>query len=283
MKLFLVLYAVAFLTVSTESTTKQVGSGNSDEQQEERDQEEAVPSSNDVADGASAAGLLLSALSCDLPINPSCSSALSRDAGAVMSFSWVWDSPPSPAGPVAKHAAVGGHYVLVDVDGRLWTWGRNDSNGGGDYGSQPMQHSGQLGLPRTSTDRNPGSITASSRFIAAAAGRYHSAALDEEGRLFTWGLNDFGQLGRDARSPEDPNNESSKLQDCTSGWSCHDPRVLAVPDPPEKFVAVAAGRYHTTVVSESGQVYTTGLNFCGNSHVCSQPLYSSTCSYSSAV
>ena len=37
-------------------------------------------------------------------------------------------------------------------------------------------------------------------FAAVAAGRYHSVALDRQGRVYTWGLNDFGQLGRPAAS-----------------------------------------------------------------------------------
>ena len=39
-------------------------------------------------------------------------------------------------------------------------------------------------------------------FAAVAAGRYHSAALSKDGRILTWGLNDYGQLGRGAATPE---------------------------------------------------------------------------------
>lgn len=250
MKLLVLLHAAALLTASAD---------------------EALSS---IDDSNSASGVELSRpdLSCELPVNTSCGSSLSRTAGPILSFSWVWDTPKPPQ-PLLKHAAVGGHYVTVDVDGGLWTWGRNDSNGGGKHGSQPLQDSGQLGWPRNSSLWNPGYIVATPRFIAAAAGRYHSAALDENGKLYTWGLNDFGQLGRDARMPEDPKDEGSREVDCTSGWACHDTRVVSVPEAPEKFIALTAGRYHTTVVAASGQVYTTGLNFCGNSHVRSPPLH----------
>lgn len=33
-------------------------------------------------------------------------------------------------------------------------------------------------------------------FVAVAAGRYHSVGLSAEGIVHTWGLNDWGQLGR---------------------------------------------------------------------------------------
>lgn len=238
--------------------------------------EEAVDSTEDAS---------ATVLSCDLPVHTSCNSALSSSAGAIMSFNWngsqlEWHTPSKEApAPLAQYIAVGGHYVAIDQAGMLWTWGRNDSDGGGQYGSPPMLNSGQLGWPRRSADAStPGSVVTSSRFIAAAAGRYHSAALDEEGRLFTWGLNDFGQLGRDAMSTEHLSTEHLNVEGlhqqdvgCTGGWSCHDARVLVVSNAPERFVAVAAGRYHTTVVSESGKVYTTGLNLCG-SKVCSKSL-----------
>ena len=35
----------------------------------------------------------------------------------------------------------------------------------------------------------------SARVVAAAAGRYHSAAVTEDGALWTWGLGYEGQLG----------------------------------------------------------------------------------------
>lgn len=227
----------------------------------ERDQHRRLSGSEQHVDSSES-------LSCDIPINTSCTSAVSRQPGTVLGFSWDWDTPEEV--PLSTSVAVGGHYVLVDDNGALWTWGRNDSNGGGAYGSKSMQDSGQMGWPRSATGRGPGLIDSSSRFIAAAAGRYHSAALSEDGQLYTWGLNDFGQLGRDAWAvPESEDSTAGEKEtSCTDGWSCHDARVVAVPDAPEKFVAIAAGRYHTTVVSESGKVYTTGLNFCGNSHVC---------------
>lgn len=34
-------------------------------------------------------------------------------------------------------------------------------------------------------------------FVKVSAGRYHSVALDDNGRVYTWGLNDYGQLARE--------------------------------------------------------------------------------------
>lgn len=41
-----------------------------------------------------------------------------------------------------------GHSLILNYRGELFSCGRNDSNGGGGYGSSPINDSGQLGYPR---------------------------------------------------------------------------------------------------------------------------------------
>ena len=152
----------------------------------------------------------------------------------------------------------------------MWTWGRNDSQGGGGFGSTPIADAGQLGATRMEgaslTAAAP--VTSEHTYLAAAAGRYHSAAVTTTGRLATWGLNDFGQLGRPGISADG--------KPCAGGGSCHDGQVSLVPDlkgptgDVSTVVAVAAGRYHTIAATATGAVYTTGLNFCGNPEVRSE-------------
>ena len=165
--------------------------------------------------------------------------------------------------------AAGGHNIVVDSTGVAWTWGRNDSAGGGGFGSSPVSDSGQLGLSRKpeTSSRVPAPLLTAARFVAADCGRYHSAAISTDGKLHTWGLNDFGQLGRPAADAQGAA--------CDSGASCRDAseeRALGSDSnfDNEELVAVAAGRYHTVVAAASGVVYTTGLNFCGNAQVCAE-------------
>ena len=54
--------------------------------------------------------------------------------------------------------------------------------------------------------------------VQVSVGRYHTIAVTVDGSVYTWGLNDWGQLGRaavGASSAEDPT-------ECFSGGSCHD-------------------------------------------------------------
>ena len=79
--------------------------------------------------------------------------------------------------------------MALTSDGQIFTWGSN-------------QH-GQLGLDSadalpSGTHRvlNPQVVRLPGvRFIDVRAGGYHTAALTEDGRLFTLGRNDDGQLG----------------------------------------------------------------------------------------
>jgi alpha-tubulin suppressor-like RCC1 family protein len=89
------------------------------------------------------------------------------------------------------------HTLLVTRSGSVWSMGANDSSGGGGHGSKALLASGQLGR---SGGWGPGQVLGPLQYFKVtqvAAGRYHSVAL-AEGKVYTWGLNDQGQLGRPA-------------------------------------------------------------------------------------
>ena len=54
--------------------------------------------------------------------------------------------------------------------------------------------------------------------VQAISGRYHTMAVTEAGALYSWGLNDFGQLGRAGVGANSEDDASA----CFSGPSCHD-------------------------------------------------------------
>jgi hypothetical protein len=96
------------------------------------------------------------------------------------------------------HVATSRHSLLVTSSGAVWSMGANDSRGGGGHGSKALAASGQLGRPGSWA---PGQVLgALQRQIVkqVAAGRYHSVAVTADGKVYTWGLNDWGQLGRPA-------------------------------------------------------------------------------------
>jgi alpha-tubulin suppressor-like RCC1 family protein len=77
------------------------------------------------------------------------------------------------------------HSVGIKADNTLWTWGYNNY---GQLGTRQLTNYStpqQIGLER------PVSVS----WTQIAAGAYHTAAITSTNRLYTWGLNDNGQLG----------------------------------------------------------------------------------------
>ncbi|MCL2026602.1 MAG: hypothetical protein FWG92_07345, partial [Leptospirales bacterium] len=81
------------------------------------------------------------------------------------------------------------HTIAIDSDGKLWAWGYNASgqlgngeNGPGYYKSVPVQVKNSDNTPFTDVK-------------TMAAGGSHTIAIDSDGKLWAWGLNNYGQLG----------------------------------------------------------------------------------------
>ena len=124
------------------------------------------------------------------------------------------------------------HSAAITTNGDLYTWGKNDY--------------GQLGLDDIDdiTDRHtPTKVTGLSNIVAVSLGRYHSAAITTNGDLYTWGENDYGQLG---------------LDDITDR---HTPtKVTGL----SNIVAVSLGEYRSAAITATGDLYifiTTGPQY----------------------
>ena len=79
-------------------------------------------------------------------------------------------------------ACSSGFSLGRQVDGSLWAWGLNGS--------------GQLGLGDTALYPTvPTRVGAAASWTGVACGDAHTAALQRDGSLWTWGWNDRGQLG----------------------------------------------------------------------------------------
>jgi alpha-tubulin suppressor-like RCC1 family protein len=77
------------------------------------------------------------------------------------------------------------HTAVVSEDGRLWTWGDGSE---GRLGHGDME-------PRVEPQQIAGN-SMRGRVLLAALGGIHSAAVMEDGRLFTWGYGEDGALGQ---------------------------------------------------------------------------------------
>ncbi|MFZ5875057.1 MAG: hypothetical protein ACOYXU_01490 [Nitrospirota bacterium] len=147
------------------------------------------------------------------------------------------------------------HSTAVDSSGGLWTWGSNAY--------------GQLG-DGTRVDRDvPVQVPAGTglTWLAVSAGAGHTAAIRADGRIFTWGDNSFGQLGR---ALGDNGEQCSQTPaPCGSETPGEIPQFLGF-DP---WVAVTAGAFHTVAITRNGELWAWGANDYGQlgiapTHVC---------------
>ena len=107
-------------------------------------------------------------------------------------------------------------------------WGQVLTVGQGD--------TGQLGLGEDVMEKSrPAAVTQMSAAVDAVAGGMHTAVLDKEGKVWTFGCNDEGSLGRLVEEEED----------------CFQPGLVTLA---EKVVMLSAGDSHTAALSETGQV-----------------------------
>ena len=137
-------------------------------------------------------------------------------------------------------SAGGYHTVAIDEEGKVYTWGNNEV--------------GQLGDGTTTNSVLPICISdkenelKGKRIVDILAGYGHTVAIDEEGKVYTWGYNYYGQLG-------DGTTTNSVLPICLSNKE----NELKG----KKIISISAGENHTVALDEEGKVYTWGDNYCG--------------------
>ncbi|CAI5502203.1 unnamed protein product [Closterium sp. Naga37s-1] len=90
--------------------------------------------------------------------------------------------------------AASGHTLAVTPGGVVLSWGR-------DWDAR-RRPAGLLGRADGAFWRPAPveGLTGEGQVVAVATGQYHSVAVMESGRVFTWGLNNRGQLGRPIKS-----------------------------------------------------------------------------------
>jgi alpha-tubulin suppressor-like RCC1 family protein len=120
------------------------------------------------------------------------------------------------------------HAMAIKGDGTVWTWGGN--------------YFGQLGNGKTSLAANNGPpimVKGISTVTSIAVGMYHSVVLRQDGTIWVWGDNTYGQLG------------ITGLVNATSPV-----KVTSM----SEVIAISAGSLHTIALRKDGTVWSWGRN-----------------------
>ena len=121
------------------------------------------------------------------------------------------------------------HVASIKNDGSLWVFGRNNYGQLGDFSS----------LDRLSPVRIGGDGI---KWSKVSCGNYHTTAILNDGTLWAWGFNDFGQLGDGTKT-----NKSSPVQiGFLTNWS-----------------EISCGTDFTLAVKTNGTIWAWGLNSSG--------------------
>jgi alpha-tubulin suppressor-like RCC1 family protein len=221
--------------------------------------------------------------------------AATRDAAGLALWSWGEDAarqlcrsppsgmdldevpcplPPLPSGAPPSIFGCGGFHTLVASADQLFRCGeagdtegdadRVDEGGdtvgeaeGDDTGGEP-DHGWREEAPRPpriSAEHLPGFSAATDAIVQLAGGHVHSLALSSTGRVWAWGSNSHGQLGRRAMGA--PGSAAA----AAAAAAMQPPLEVSLPSvSSSRVIHVAAGGYHSIAVTADGEVYSWGAN-----------------------
>lgn len=134
---------------------------------------------------------------------------------------------------ITSFAGKNDHTLALQDDGTVWAWGFGQSGqlGTGDYNDSPA----------------PVKVTAlAGKKIIAVAASNHSMALQDDGTVWAWGYNYYGQIG---------NGTASMIPVATPV------QVSALAG--KKIIAIAAGDGHSVALQDNGAVWCWGWNASG--------------------
>ncbi len=133
---------------------------------------------------------------------------------------------------IVEVASGGSHSIALKSDGTVWTWGLNS---GGELGNGNTA----LQTKAVQVQMASGALTG---IIAIAGGDGHCLALDQNGTIWSWGVNTYGQLGIGSTTLQTRAVQVTNLTGIT---------------------AIAAGISHSLALKSDGTVWSWGVNTNG--------------------
>jgi alpha-tubulin suppressor-like RCC1 family protein/PKD repeat protein len=131
------------------------------------------------------------------------------------------------------------HSLALDKNGNLWVWGDNTFGQTGTGMLDPVKTPIQLTHNHDNQLLNP--------IVAISAGKFHSVVLDRTGTVWTWGRNDWGQLGDGSQTMH---ILPVQVLDADGGFF-------------QGVVAIASGENFVLALTNDGLVWTWGENSSG--------------------
>ncbi|MCX8686567.1 InlB B-repeat-containing protein [Bifidobacterium sp. B4142] len=147
----------------------------------------------------------------------------------------------APAGFTWKQVSLGGfHSAAIGSDGQLYTWGNNSSGQLGDGTTTSRSTPVKVGKPAGAPD--------GFTWKQVSLGDQHSAAIGSDGQLYTWGWNQYGQLGDGTTTSRSTPVKVGKPQGAPDGFA---------------WKQASLGDQHSAAIGSDGNLYTWGYNFNG--------------------
>lgn len=146
------------------------------------------------------------------------------------------------------------HAAAITAEGKLLTWGSGQQGQLGRVGPRMSDRAKLESLLNPRVVLFKGSRH-SKKIVDVNAGTYSTFALAEDGTVWAWGLNNYGQLGLKGEAPVFAPTIVSQLSNLESGESANGKVKVKVK---VKVKAIRSGQHHTLVVTTDGSLFSFG-------------------------
>ena len=185
-----------------------------------------------------------------------------EDAATRWTLSRIWFSSSSSSSPEARitRVSVGMfHVAAVSVDGALFTWGEGAFHALGHGGGGGGGCGGGASRPPTSEPRPRRVEGLRGRVVAdVSCGVWHTAAVVDDGQLYTWGDGDGGKLGHADVTDDVPVPTPRRVADWTPGGGGGGGGEEKNASEIVVIVAASCGQSHTLALDANGVAWCLG-------------------------